>query len=105
MELSQKHKEYIKKQFVKIEDARSAICETMHEDCGKCPLNRNDKCGEIKHLGVFNTDTMELEPLESDIEYQNDCAFIDTVGWCSKVEDFCKMNQNEVDCCRVYEQR
>jgi hypothetical protein len=36
----------------------------MKNDCKICPLNPVDKCGEIKNLGIFNTKTMKLEPID-----------------------------------------
>jgi hypothetical protein len=56
--------EYIKEQFIKIEDARIAICEAMKNDCKLCPLNDVDKCGDIKNLGIFNAKTMKLESVD-----------------------------------------
>jgi hypothetical protein len=56
--------EYVKDQFIKIEDARTAICEVWNHKCKNCPLSQEDKCGDIKNLGIFNTKTMKLESLE-----------------------------------------
>jgi hypothetical protein len=55
--------EFIKEQFIKIEDSRTAICEAVH-DCEKCPLNSEDKCGELREIGIFNPKTMRLEPTD-----------------------------------------
>lgn len=60
--------EFIKTQFIKIEDARIAICDAIGNDCTKCPLNENDKCGEIEKLGIFNTETMRLELKEPETD-------------------------------------
>lgn len=111
-----KARESMRDQFIIIEDARETICKIVEGNCKLCPLNREDKCGDIKNLGIFNIDFMELMPLEEHStdesedcwrevhDLKNNCAYICRDSWCSKVKDYCKIEQGEVDCCGAYEE-